>query len=37
MQRGEKFNLRAFHDFVWNGNVPITLQCWEYLDLNDQP
>ena len=23
MQQGEKFNLRAFHDFVWkNGNVP---------------
>jgi len=32
MQQGEKFNLRAFHDFVWkNGNVPITLQHWEYL------
>ena len=32
MQQGEKFNLRAFHDFVWkNGNVPIALQCWEYL------
>jgi len=32
MQRGEKFNLRGFHDFVWkNGNVPIALQCWEYL------
>jgi hypothetical protein len=32
MQQGEKFNLRAFHDFVWkNGNVPIALQEWEYL------
>jgi uncharacterized protein (DUF885 family) len=32
MQQGEKFNLRAFHDFVWkNGNVPIALQQWEYL------
>ena len=32
MQHGEKFNLRAFHDFVWkNGNVPIALQQWEYL------
>ena len=32
MQQGEKFNLRAFHDFVWkNGNVPIALQGWEYL------
>ena len=33
MQQGDKFNLRAFHDFVWkNGNVPIALQEWEYLD-----
>jgi uncharacterized protein (DUF885 family) len=32
MQQGEKFNLRAFNDFVWkNGNVPIALQRWEYL------
>ena len=31
LQQGEKFNLRAFHDFVWkNGNVPITLQRWEF-------
>ena len=31
MQQGDKFNLRAFHDFVWkNGNVPIALQEWEY-------
>ncbi len=34
--RGEKFNLRAFHDFVWkNGNVPISLQRWEYLGAAD--
>jgi uncharacterized protein (DUF885 family) len=33
MQQGDKFNLRAFHDFVWkNGNVPIALQEWEYLE-----
>ncbi len=33
IQQGEKFNLRAFHDFVWqNGNVPIALQAWEYLE-----
>ena len=33
MQLGDKFNLRAFHDFVWkNGNVPIALQRWEFLD-----
>jgi uncharacterized protein (DUF885 family) len=32
MQQGDKFNLRAFHDFIWrNGNVPIALQQWEYL------
>ena len=32
LQQGDKFNLRAFHDFVWkNGNVPIALQRWEYL------
>ena len=32
MQQGDKFNLRAFHDFVWkNGNVPIALQEREYL------
>jgi uncharacterized protein (DUF885 family) len=32
MQQGEKFNVRAFHDFVWkNGNVPIALQQWELL------
>jgi uncharacterized protein (DUF885 family) len=39
MQQGEKFNLRAFHDFVWkNGNVPIGLQRWEFLgDAGDVP
>lgn len=32
MKDGDKFNLRAFHDFVWkNGNVPIALQSWELL------
>jgi uncharacterized protein (DUF885 family) len=37
MQQGEKFSLRAFHDFVWkNGNVPIALQRWEYLGTNDE-
>jgi len=36
LQKGDKFNLRAFHDFVWkNGNVPIALQRWEYLGTND--
>ena len=35
-QQGEKFDLQAFHDFLWlNGNVPISLQRWEYLGLTD--
>jgi uncharacterized protein (DUF885 family) len=34
--QGDKFSLRAFDDFVWkNGNVPIALQRWEYLDKDD--
>ena len=39
MKQGEEFNLRTFHDFVWkNGNVPISLQRWEYLgDASDVP
>jgi uncharacterized protein (DUF885 family) len=39
MKQGEKFSLRAFHDFVWkNGNVPISLQRWEYLgDASEVP
>jgi uncharacterized protein (DUF885 family) len=37
LQQGDKFNLRAFHDFVWkNGNVPISLQRWEYLGTEDE-
>ena len=33
MHQGDKFNLRVFHDFVWkNGNVPIALQEWEFLE-----
>ncbi len=35
-QQGDKFELHAFHDFLWlNGNVPIALQRWEYLGLED--
>lgn len=39
MKEGDKFRLRAFHDFVWkNGNVPISLQRWEYLgDASEVP
>jgi uncharacterized protein (DUF885 family) len=36
-QLGNRFSLRDFHDFVWkNGNVPIALQRWEMLGLEDQ-
>ncbi|MGA7293416.1 MAG: DUF885 domain-containing protein [Terriglobales bacterium] len=36
LKQGDKFSLRAFHDFVWkNGNVPIALQRWEYLGDDD--
>jgi uncharacterized protein (DUF885 family) len=32
MKAGDKFNLCAFHDFVWkNGNLPVALQRWELL------
>jgi hypothetical protein len=37
LEQGDKFSLRAFHDFVWkNGNVPISLQRWEYLGKDDE-
>jgi len=37
LQQGDKFNLRAFHDFVWkNGDVSIALQRWEYLGASDE-
>ncbi len=30
--QGERFSLRAFHDFLWkNGNVPLALLRWELL------
>jgi uncharacterized protein (DUF885 family) len=36
LAQGDKFNLRAFHDYVWlNGNVPIALQQMEYLGVDD--
>jgi uncharacterized protein (DUF885 family) len=36
MQQGNRFDLRAFHDFVWkNGNVPIALQRWERLSREE--
>jgi hypothetical protein len=37
LQLGDHFSLREFHDFVWkNGNVPIALQRWEKLGLDDE-
>ncbi len=36
LHQGEKFSVRDFHNFVWlNGNVPIALQRWELLGLDD--
>jgi uncharacterized protein (DUF885 family) len=36
LEQGDKFSLRAFHDFLWlNGNVPIALQRLEYLGEDD--
>jgi uncharacterized protein (DUF885 family) len=36
LRQGDKFNLRQFHDYVWsNGNVPLALQQWELLGLDD--
>jgi uncharacterized protein (DUF885 family) len=36
LEQGDKFTLREFHDYVWsNGNVPLTLQRWELLGLDD--
>jgi len=35
--QSDAFDLRSFHDYVWkNGNVPIALQRWEYLGLDDE-
>jgi Bacterial protein of unknown function (DUF885) len=37
LNQKEKFELRAFHDYLWkNGNVPISLLRWEYLGLRDE-
>jgi uncharacterized protein (DUF885 family) len=36
LEQGAKFTLRDFHDYVWsNGNVPLSLQRWELLGLDD--
>ncbi|MGA7109389.1 MAG: DUF885 family protein, partial [Terracidiphilus sp.] len=37
IKQGAVFSVRKFHDFVWlNGNVPIALQRWELLGLDDE-
>jgi uncharacterized protein (DUF885 family) len=37
LKQGAQFSLRKFHDYVWlNGNVPISLQRWEYLAMEDE-
>ena len=37
LKQGNKFNLQKFHNFVWlNGNVPIALQRWEYVGMDDE-
>jgi hypothetical protein len=37
LNQPDKFNLRAFHDYLWkNGNAPISLLRWEYLGLSDE-
>lgn len=34
---GDKFNLKDYHDYIMlNGNVPVSLQRWEYLGLKDE-
>jgi uncharacterized protein (DUF885 family) len=36
-REGEKFNLKEFHNSLWkNGNVPIALQRWESLGLEEE-
>jgi len=36
LEQGGQFSLREFHDYVWsNGNVPLSLQRWELLGLDD--
>jgi hypothetical protein len=37
LHQGDKFDLRAFHDYLWrSGNAPIALLRWEYLGLIDE-
>src|SRR5438045_5580461 len=37
MQKGDKFNLRTFHDFVWKtGNVPIAIHTWQHVGAHNE-
>jgi len=37
IKQGTQFSMRRFHDYVWsNGNLPVALQRWEYLGLEDE-
>jgi len=37
LDQGEEFSLRRFHDYLMqNGNVPIALQRWEFLNRDDE-
>ncbi len=37
LTQGKNFSLKNFHDYLLvNGNVPISLQRWEYLGLKDE-
>jgi uncharacterized protein (DUF885 family) len=37
-QQGDSFDMKAFDDFVWsNGNVPIALQEWEWMEAHRGP
>jgi uncharacterized protein (DUF885 family) len=36
LNQGQQFSMRKYHDYLWlNGNVPIALQRWEYLGMED--
>ena len=36
LKQGDTFSVRKFHDYVWlNGNVPIALQRWELLGIDE--
>lgn len=37
-EQGDSFNMKAFNDSVWlNGNVPIALQEWEWMEAHHAP